>query len=213
MPASAQKSDSPSKGFTIIEMVIVVFVLLVIVLTIIYSVDRSLRTSNEIYRMTTSTFLAQRKIEEVMARASCYTTGGECQLNGVKPGFFFYHDFKQNFCAHPAGYCAATHGVMANCNADCGCLWAGACTDFDTPCEFPAPFQQFKCRVYYLDASNDPAEGGGLVIPPDYLKEIQVRVWFDENYNNIKDMNEADVLYQTAITYRSPTWNFGQVQP
>jgi type II secretory pathway pseudopilin PulG len=195
-------------GFTIIELVVVVFMLLIIVLTIMYSVERSLRTSNELYRMTTATFLAQRKMEEVMTRASCYTTGGQCPLNLAKaPPLQFYYDFKESFCSHPPGYCAASYGALAACNADCACEWvAGACTNYDRACEFPAPFEQFKCRVYYLDASS--GSGGGIVIPADFIKEIQVRVWFDENYNNICDSNEADVLYQTALTYRSPAWNF-----
>lgn len=157
-------------GFTIVELTVVLSVLLIALITMFYNVDRSLRTSNEVYRLTSATFLAERKMEEVRARASCYTADfiGGCPFTGSR------FDFQGNFSQGPPG------------------------------CTFPAPFEQFKCRVFYVDASN--ASGGGLAIAANFIKEIQVRVWFDENYNNICDATETDVLFQTALTYASPAW-------
>jgi len=158
-PAAGQK------GFTVVELAVVIVLLLLIVVPMALSIDESLRTSNEVYRLTAAAFLAQQKMEEVRTRASCYTTdwGAPAPIN-CSPANVRYN-LLFNFSQNP-------------------------------PCSFPVPFQDFECQVVYA----------ARVGANNYIREIQVRVWYDQNNNDTWDSNESDVIFQTAITYHSPAW-------
>lgn len=110
------------RGFTIVEIAVVLFLIFLIIIPMAYSIERSLRVSEEIYRANTCAFLAQQKIEEVRMRASCYTTDWgppapiNCSPSGVRYNLLF--NFSQA---------------------------AAACT-------FPSPFTKYKCRVVYGSA-------------------------------------------------------------
>jgi type II secretory pathway pseudopilin PulG len=157
-----------NRGFTLVEIVVVILLLFMLLIPMWYSVDRSLRTSNEVYRLATCAFLAQQKVEEIRTIASCYTT------NSPPP---------------PANYCQPANNY-----------YNFKYTLFNAPpqsCTFPAPFQQFKCTLTYVSP---------IVSPGAFFKEIEVRVWFDENNDDVWDANESDVLFQTGMTYRTPAW-------
>jgi len=87
-------------GFTIVELAIVIVLLMLIIVPVVLSIDESLRTSNEVYRLTTAAFLAQQKMEEVRTRASCYTTDSglpapiNCSPSNVRYNLLF--NFSQN---------------------------------------------------------------------------------------------------------------------
>lgn len=157
---------SQQSGVTLVELAVVLFMLLVILIPMSAAIQRSLSTSNEIYRLSTCAFLAQEKVEEVRMRASCFTSTLDCPNVASQQAF------------HPIGTVDYTETAPA--------------------CAFPAPFTSFKCDVVW--AENDD-EGGAL---SRYFRDIQVRVWFDSDSDDVFDAEETDVLLQTGLTVHSP---------
>ncbi|HOC93080.1 MAG TPA: prepilin-type N-terminal cleavage/methylation domain-containing protein [bacterium] len=65
-----------SRGFTIVEVVVVVVLMGLVVYPMARVVASSLEASNNEFRLTHAAFLAQMKIEETRTRAACYSTAG-----------------------------------------------------------------------------------------------------------------------------------------
>ena len=162
-----------------VEMAVVLFLLLLIVVPMAYSIDRSMRVNEEIYRATTAALLAQQKIEEVRTRASCYTT-----------------DWVSLGAGDPI-WCPDTPPNWPN-------SFRYAYTENAPACTFPQPFDRFKCQVWYTAPDMD-GDGADDALG-DFFKELQVHVWYDGDGDNIQDSTEVDVMFQTGITYRPPAW-------
>lgn len=183
-PRSGRENQS---GYTMVEIAVVVFLILIAIVPAARVISSSLEASNDDLRLTHSTLLAQMKIEEIRARASCYSsrlTGGcpEADEDITKEDSDFEIDFSQTAAA----------------------------------CILPAAFNQYKCTVdtdwrYQStgppDSFRDPAQGdpgvgwGGI-------KVIQVRVWFDKNGDNLFDSDEPDVFLETQLAQRAPDWGY-----
>lgn len=93
------------KGFTLVEIVAVVFFLGLLLVPVMATLVRALMVSNEVEYLTVATFLAVEKIEETRARVSCYSTVVNNCPGDVAP--IKHHVFDQAFnetCTFPSPY-------------------------------------------------------------------------------------------------------------
>ncbi|HOO56006.1 MAG TPA: hypothetical protein PLN69_04235 [bacterium] len=79
-------------GFTIVEIIAVIGLLLVVILPLAKVIASSLESTNDEQHLTHCAFLAQQKVEEVRTRANCYTDlAAGCPVSAGSD------DFSQNF--------------------------------------------------------------------------------------------------------------------
>lgn len=187
-------------GMTLVELVVVLILLVPMLLVILDSLERSMRTSDQVYRLTTCAFLAQQKMEEVRTRFSCYTnqqsdSSDGLVLKGCPPRYGITNNplpIGNPACPYPTVAAIRTNNfqfTFSQPRKQCSL----ADKEFAT-CGFPAPFTNFKCEVKHIWRTQY------------YVLDIQVRVWFDEQPNTTFDPSETNVLLQTDLTYRSPAW-------
>lgn len=120
-----KKIIKAQKGFTIIEIVVVTFLLLVAIYPAARVIASALDASNEEQYLTHAAFLAQMKIEHLRATENCYSDVG-----GVCP----------NKLCDDVTDPACTFGGGTERFSDDFSLTAANCS-------FPAPFSQYECII------------------------------------------------------------------
>lgn len=126
-----KKKKNFQAGFTIVEVVVVIFLMLVAIYPAARVIASALEASNEEQYLTHAAFLAQMKLEHLRATENCYSDVG-----GVCP----------NQLCDDVSDPACTFGGGTNRFSD----------DFDQApanCTFPAPFQKYECNITDTNAA------------------------------------------------------------
>lgn len=153
------------KGFTIVEIVIVITLILLVIVPLARVIASSLEASNEQQYLTHCVFLAQLKLEEVRTRANCYT----------------------NKVGDPATKCPITQTSSdfntALLNQSPPCDFPFPFTNYECTVEYVSSTREagiadrlktIQVRVWYdknNDDTFDPAEG-----EPDIFLETQLAI-------------------------------------
>jgi prepilin-type N-terminal cleavage/methylation domain-containing protein len=110
------------QGFTIIEIVVVIVLMLLVLYPLARVMASSLESTTNEQHLTHCAFLAQMKIEETRTSANCFT----------------------NHVAALAVDCPFSSGSMNDFNQ--------LLSQTPPACTFPAPLDGYKCKVEYGDA-------------------------------------------------------------
>lgn len=147
------------KGFTIVEIVIVIALILLVIVPLARVIASSLEASNEQQYLTHCAFLAQLKLEEVRTRANCYTNGGADCPPSFTQDWGFEEVFTQNPpCDFPFPF------TKYECTVEYVSSTRSPLMDGD--------IKTIQVRVWYdknNDDTFDPAEG-----EPDIFLETQL---------------------------------------
>ena len=98
------KIQNSNRGFTIVEIVVVVIILGLLLVPVMATLVRALMISSEDEYIAIAAFLAAEKMEETRTRANCYTDTLLCPESGTAKDFQFDFDQTAANCTFPSPF-------------------------------------------------------------------------------------------------------------
>lgn len=168
-----------NKGFTIVEIFLVITLLAIAIIPIMFLVWKMVDTTKKAKHLTIAAFLAERKMEEIRYLSLCTS------------------------CI--AGRCLSTGINVEKSTPPCADFVTGFCVDYDsTPpastCSFSAPFENYKCQIIDNMVPNIASWVKDIQISVwyDYDSDNE----YDRQING-DAITEDGVTLETKITYRN----------